>query len=433
MNTIFRDVRIFDGTGEVPYSGEVLVCGNRIAKVSGGGHALPQEGARVISCAGSTLMPGLCDAHTHFSWVDQPSLDAIGMLPIEEHVLEAAGSARRYLDMGYTMCVGAAAAKPRLDVVIRNYINNGKLPGPRYLANGPEISTIGGLGDLNPSHMAAYTFVEIVTGPMEMRRTVRRLLKEGVDQIKLNLSGENITTLPAECSPMAEDEVREAVTEARRRPGVRICAHARSAESVKLCVKYGIEIIYHASFADDESIELLARNRDKHFVAPGVAWLYQTCHNASKWGVTPEMARSMGYFRELEACIQTTKKLKARGVRVLPGGDYGFAWTPHGTYAKDLEYFVRLFDFTPMEALLAATAQGGEVMGRPQELGKIKEGYLADLILLDGDPLQDITLLQDQARITAVMKDGAFHREPVFESAARTTVRTAAHAETYRS
>jgi imidazolonepropionase-like amidohydrolase len=412
MKTLFVNVKVLDSTGRLPFAGEVLVEENRIASVASQKGEITREGARILDGGGATLMSGLCDAHAHFSWIDQPSLDAIGMMPVEEHVLEAGLSARRYLDAGYTMCVGAASAKPRLDVVIRNYINSGKLPGPRYLANGPEIATIGGLGDLSPSHMTAYTFVEIINGPVEMRRTVRRLLKEGVDQIKLNLSGENITAVPAEHTPMAEDEIREAVTEARRRPGVRICAHARSAESVRLCIKYGIEIIYHASFADDESLDMLAAAKDRHFVAPGVAWLYQTCHGASKWGVTPEVARGMGYFRELEACIATIRKMKQRGIRILPGGDYGFAWTPHGTYARDLQYFVELFEFTPMEAILSATALGGEIMGRPNELGKVEAGFLADLILVDGNPLSDIAVLQDNTRIRAVMKDGVFHRDP---------------------
>lgn len=410
--TLFTNVRILDSTGAQPYAGEVLVQGNRIADVVRAPDKLPREPHRVVDGNGALVMSGLCDAHTHFSWVNQTGLDTIGLMPVEEHILEAAGTARQYLDCGYTMCVGAAAAKPRLDVVIRNYINAGKIPGPHYLANGPEITTVGGLGDLNPSHVGAYTFVEIINGPMEMRRCVRRLLKEGVDQIKLNLSGEEITNVHAEETPMAEDEIAEAVTEAHRKPGVRVCAHARSAESVKLCVKYGIEIIYHASFADEEALDMLEAHKDKHFVAPGVAWLYQTAHNASDWGVTPEIARKMGYHRELEAAAATMKKMRQRGIRVLPGGDYGFAWTPHGTYAKDLQYFVELFGFSPMEAILAATALGGEIMKRPNELGKVQAGYLADLILVDGDPLADITVLQDRSRILAVMKEGSFHREP---------------------
>jgi imidazolonepropionase-like amidohydrolase len=212
---------------------------------------------------------------------------------------------------------------------------------------------------------------------------------------------------------MADDEVLEAVTEARRKPGTRVCAHARSDQSVRQCLKFGIDFIYHASFATDETIEMLAAARDRHFVAPGVAWLYQTCHGASAWGVTPEVARGMGYFRELEACIAGIRKMKAAGIRILPGGDYGFAWTPHGTYAKDLQYFVELFGFSTMEAILAATALGGEAMARPNELGKVQPGYLADLILVKGDPLTDITVLQERDRIAAVMKDGRFHRRPV--------------------
>ncbi|CAN5350604.1 amidohydrolase family protein [soil metagenome] len=417
--TLFKNARVIDSSGEAPFNADVLVEGNRIARIERALGNSPGDGAHVVEANGRTLMSGLCDAHTHFSWIDQPSLDAIGLLPVEEHTLEAMRSAHTYLDMGYTMCLGAAAAKPRLDVVIRNYINAGKIPGPRYLANGPEIATIGGLGDLNPSHVSAYTFVDVITGPMEMRRTVRRLLKEGVDQIKLNLSGENITGMEAERTPMAEDEILEAVTEARRKPGTRICAHARSDESVRQCLKFGIEFIYHASYVSDETIADLAKARDKHFVGPGVAWLYQTCYNASDWGVTPDVARAMGYYRELDACIAGVKKMREAGVRLVPGGDYGFAWTPHGTYAKDLEYFVDLFGFTPMEAILSATALGGEVMKQGDELGKVKEGFLADLILIDGDPLTDITILQDKTRINAVMKDGAFFREPGPAAASR--------------
>ena len=106
------------------------------------------------------------------------------------------------------------------------------------------------------------------------------------------------------------------------------------------------------------------------------------------------------------------KALRKRGVRILPGGDYGFAWTPHGTNAKDLEYFVKYVGMSTMEALLSATAWGGPMMRMGKVLGYIREGYLADILLIDGDPLADITVLQDKARILAVMKDGEFHRAP---------------------
>jgi imidazolonepropionase-like amidohydrolase len=128
------------------------------------------------------------------------------------------------------------------------------------------------------------------------------------------------------------------------------------------------------------------------------------------------MAEQMGYLREMEAAIDTMKKLYQRGVKILPGGDYGFAWLPHGTNARDLEYFVKYIGMSTMDALLSATREGGKIMMRPHELGQIREGFLADLLLIDGDPLADITILQNADRILAVMKDGQFHKVPQVSS-----------------
>ncbi len=159
----------------------------------------------------------------------------------------------------------------------------------------------------------------------------------------------------------------------------------------------------------------------QHFVAPGLAWLINTSHHASQWGLTPEVTKKMGYHRELDAAIESMKAMRKRGIRILPGGDYGFAWTPHGTNAKDLEYFVKYVGMSTMEALLSATAWGAPMMRLDRDgqkvLGYIREGYLADILLVDGDPLADITVLQDKARILAVMKDGEFHRAPPVRSA----------------
>jgi imidazolonepropionase-like amidohydrolase len=210
---------------------------------------------------------------------------------------------------------------------------------------------------------------------------------------------------------MADEEIAMAVSEAKLRHK-RVSAHARSCESVKQCVRHGIEVIYHASFADEEALDMLEANKDKHFVAPGIAWLINTSYHAAEWGITPDAAKQMGYHRELEVAVETLKKMHKRGIRILPGGDYGFAWIKHGTNAKDLEYFVKYLGFTPMEALLAATQLGGQMMLRPKDLGQIKEGFLADLLLVDGDPLADITVLQNRQRLLAVMKDGVFVREP---------------------
>ena len=210
---------------------------------------------------------------------------------------------------------------------------------------------------------------------------------------------------------MTDAEVAAAM-EIARAGAVRVCAHARSAESVKMCVRHGIGIIYHANFADEEALDLLEANRDWCFVVPALGLTYQACYAAGDWGFTPEMARERGLLRELEVSVDTMGQMRKRGIRVLPGGDYGFAWNPHGTYARDLLLFVDVLGFTPMETLVAATRLGGEIMGRPDELGP-------DQARLPGRPAarRRRSARRHQApaepgRAAVIMKDGRLHKAP---------------------
>src|SRR6478736_2776646 len=413
-NVLFTNVRIIDGSGAQPYSGEVLVQGNRIARVAKGVRSIPTAGITVIDAAGATLMPGMTEAHTHFAWNDQPSLNAIQRMPPEEHILWCAHVAERYLGMGWTSCVGAACAKPRLDVVIRNAIAAGQIPGPRYLAASQEITVPGGLGDETLPHLPfpEFSFGVNVNSADEMRKAVRMCLKYGVDSIKLNRSGDNFTPdSPAETAWMSDAEVAAAMDEVRVR-GKRGTAHARSAASVKQALRHGIDVIYHASFTDEETLDMLEAAKGRVFVAPGIAILYAMLHEAEAYGITHEKAVAMGYQREWDAAIESLRAMHRRGIRVLPGGDYGFAFTPHCQNARDLEFFVKYLGFTPMEAIRSATLYGGQIMMKPDELGVIRDGYLADLLLIDGDPLANLAILRDPKRILAVMKDGVFAKSP---------------------
>jgi imidazolonepropionase-like amidohydrolase len=412
--TLIANTTILDGSGATPFAGDVLVEGERIVAIQPGG-GLPRGDARVIDGAGATLMPGLIEPHGHLSYPDAARNADFTRMPPEEHVLVTMRNARMALDCGYTSVLSAASAKPRLDVVIRNEINAGRIPGPRYLANGPEITVSGGLGDENALHLPYHqtpTFAWVADGPDEIRKVCRLLLREGVDLLKLNVSGDNgPRNSRFERAVMTDAEVAAAV-ETARAGAVRVCAHARSAESVKMCVRHDIDIIYHATFADEEALDLLQARRDRVFVGPALGLTYQACYAATEWGFTPEKAREFGLVRELEVAAETMGRMRKRGIRVLPGGDYGFAWNPHGTYARDLLLFVDVLGFSPMETLVAATRMGGEIMGRGHELGQIKTGYLADLLLVDGDPLTDIKRLQNQDALLAIMQGGRLHKAP---------------------
>ena len=416
-NVLFTNVRIIDATGAQPYPGEVLVQGNRISRIGRGSRSLPVAGMTVIDGAGATLMPGMCEAHTHFGWTNSKTLDAIQKMPHEEHTLWAAQVAKQYLDHGWTSCVGAATPKPRLDCVIRNAIDSGQSPGPRYLAASQEITVTGSLGDDMLPHLPYpdMSFGCVVDGPEGMRKAVRMFLKYGVDQIKLNLSGDNLVPgADAKTNWMSDEEVAIAARETKVR-GKRLACHARSTESVKQAMRHGIEVIYHASFIDDEGLDMMEAQKDKVFVAPGLSVIIRLLHEGEVVGIDNKTARNMGYELELEAAVKSMKAMLKRGIRVLPGGDYGFAWAPHGENAKDLEYFVKYLGMTPMETLISATRWGGQIMMK-KDLGEIREGWLADLLLVDGDPLSNISLLQDKSKLLAIMKDGEFAKMPEIRS-----------------
>ena len=411
---LFRNAKVIDGSGAAPFAGDVLVSGNRIDQAGATGTVHAPPGARVLDCAGATLMPGLIEPHAHLSFVDQASPHAFSTLPVEEHLLATLRHAKLYLDQGFTACFSAAATKPRLDVVARNAINSGEFPGPRLLAASVQLTVTGGVGDLRQMHLdpgeAMYTLP--CDGADAFRRAAREACREGVDILKIVLSGDTSTpALPSARTLMSEDEVA-AVAEVARQQGRRVAAHARSAESVKLCLRHGVDVIYHATYADAEAKDQLEAQRDRVFVAPAMSVTWARLHEAGMHGLLASEADRARIARDLDMTIECMRELRCRGVRVLPGGDYGFMWNPHGRNARDLELFAELLGFTPMEALVAATKWGGEIMGMPQELGQVRKGFLADLLLVDGDPLADLGILQERQRLLAIMKDGAFHKAP---------------------
>ncbi len=407
---LFSNVRVLDCSGALPFDGAVLIAGERIVRIAQAGQTIDAPDALRIDGRGGTLMPGLVEPHAHLSFTNFSQSVQMGDIPPEDHAIMTLHNARIMLDQGFTSCNSAAAAKGRLDIVVRDAINRGDFPGPRLLAASPELTVTGGLGDPSLSHIPRENFGYICDGADQFRRAARYFLREGVDTLKINISGdEGVPWARAHQTVMTDAEV-EAVCEVARSRGKRVAAHTRSAESVKMALRHGVDILYHCTLIDDEACAQLEAQRERVFVAPTLGNTYAVLHEATAWGITPEAARERGIERELLTGIENMKALQRRGVRVMPGGDYGFAWNPIGANARDIEHFVNLLGFSPMEAILAATKMGGEIMLRGHELGQIKAGYLADLLLIDGDPLQDVGLLRQRDKLRAIMKDGVLYK-----------------------
>lgn len=408
--TLFAGARIWDASGAAPFEGDVLVEGNRVRQV---GRALPHAACSVIDARGMTLMPGLVEGHAHLSFEAVTSTEDLITPSPEAHTLLTARVAKVLLDHGFTSAWGASEAKLRLGVAVRDAVNAGFLPGPRIRAGSLEISVTGAMGDETREHNPRRGPSIIVDGPEEMRKAVRLCCREGCDNIKLDVSGDPFyPSTPAHSTPMAFEEIRMAV-ETAHAYGRRVNAHTRSIGGSKACLKAGVDMLYHCEFSDEELLDLFEEAKDRVFVAPTVSLFHSIVNNeAAPNGLSAEIGGYMGIPALLEASVKTHSELRKRGVRHLIGGDYGFAWSRNGSNARDLGFFVQYYGYSPAEALRCATANGGAAMtiDSGDKLGQVKEGFLADLLLVDGDPLADPAVLLDAARLVVIMKDGQIHK-----------------------
>jgi len=399
--TLIANARVVACSGdptERPFDGDVLIEGERIAGVFAGRAPVDPASVRTVDVAGATVMPGLCDAHTHISWpldfvFDHPEVAA---MPDDEHALEVAGVVRTYLRWGYTLLIGAGSMKPRVDVIVQRAIDRGLIDGPRLWASGDMITQRGKLG--------APTLTE-VDDAESMRRVVGGQCELGVRSIKLMVSGDGIVPgHPSQVTYMDDAMVAAAVDEAARHDAF-VTVHARSTEGVRMAVRNGVRIVHHATYLDDAAITELAAARDDVWVCPGLHYLRQMVEgNAEPYGFTPEKIGAALYPEELQAALDGYRKLHGNGVRIVAGGDFGHQWTRHGTYAAELASYVELIGLSPLEALVTATANAGPLVG--ERLGRVEEGYLADLVVVDGDPTTDIRVLLDADRVGPVVKGG---------------------------
>jgi imidazolonepropionase-like amidohydrolase len=350
-------------------------------------------------------MPGMVEAHAHLTWPSSVERVLNTMsLPAEEHLLITAQNARILLDYGFTGAYSAGSLGERFEPALRNMVDAGFLPGPLLRASALEKGAEGVMGvpeGHDPTHDRD------IEG---LKAYVRQMKDIGCDTIKFLLSSDEGFAPGGSQVLMYSEEEAQAIGEAAREADIWLACHAQAAEAVKRAVRAGFRAIFHCTHADEEALDLLEAARDRVFVAPAPGLLWARVHEAEAFGIGREQAERMGAVSGLELMQQVLPQMRKRGVPVLPGGDYGFPYNPMGRNARDLDLFVKLFEFTPADALVAATREGGRLMGLP--VGEIRAGMLADLLLVQGDPTQDVTILQDRKNLTAIMKGGRFHKAP---------------------
>ena len=408
MRTLLRNARLIDGTGRAAQDGAALLIeGDTIVHAGplAGADAPGPDAAVALDLAGRTVIPGLVEAHLHLSYNDVKQIADLDLnCPPEYSTLLSAKNAELVLHCGYTAARSAGSVHA-VDVALKRAINEGLFPGPRLLAAGRDICATGGMADWNPSYLklGMEGLALIADGPEQIRAAVRRVIKDGADVVKCYVGGDALLphTPIADCT-YTLPEVQALVDEAHMR-GRMVAAHVRGERSSEVAARAGVDSIEHATYASDDTLKQI---RDQGLtLVPGLRYLYSIIENGPRFGITEAVVRPSGLHDEIKQASDTYRRARELGIRMCPGGDFGFAWNPHGEYAKDVQVFVDVIGFTPLEAITCATRHGAELMRMQDRIGTLTPGKLADLVVVDGDPLQDIAVLQDRTRLS-IMKGG---------------------------
>jgi imidazolonepropionase-like amidohydrolase len=404
--TLITNGRLIDGTGAPPVPDAAVVVTDGLITYAGPARdAPPCPGARTLDARAGTILPGLVEAHIHLTYCNVTELQDLDIkYPVEYVTLQSAVNARTALECGYTSARSGGCLH-NIDVWMRKAIEEDMIPGPRLSTSGREICGAGGLMDWNPDYrkIGMEGIVFIVNGPGEARSAVRKLVKDGIEWVKTYPTGDaaspDINDHHTLC--MTLDEMQAVVATAHNH-GLKVTGHCRATEGIKNALKAGYDCIEHGTFMDDECLDLLLR-RDVP-MCPGLGFELWSVQRGREFGLSQRVID--GHQETLEGGAESCRRvLKAGGTMGL-GGDYGFGWTPHGTYAQELTFFVNYVGFSVLDTIRCATLGGAKIMGRADEIGSVEKGKLADILVVHGDVMKDISILEDRRNLLAVMQGG---------------------------
>jgi imidazolonepropionase-like amidohydrolase len=406
-----RAGHLFDSTTDNLKSNMVIVVeGDRIKQVGTAAEVTIPAGATIVDLSKATVLPGLIDCHTHVAAPPKSNeyaeINIFKRTPFDA-AFNAVTNSRTILMAGFTTIrdVGSPAF---LAVDVRNAINRGDLVGPRVVASGPYISMTGGHGDLNnfAPEVAYNWFPEergfsIADGADQIRHVVRAQVKYDVDVIKIGATGGVLSKGDSPGAPQYTLEELKVAADEAHMAGRKIAAHAHGTEGIRRAILAGIDSIEHASLADDEDIRL-AKEHGTYFDMD----IYNDdflLGKAIEFGLPQENINKEKMVGQLQR--ETFQKAVKAGVKMAFGTDAGVY--PFGDNAKQFATMVR-FGMTPAQAIRTATFNSADLLGRAKDIGTIENGKLADIIAVDGDPLQDVTKLQN---VGFVMKGGVIYKD----------------------
>ena len=399
---IIRNGTLIDGTGAPPVPNDaVVISGGRIESVG----PMPEDilledpdNLQIIDASGKTVMPGLIDAHCHLSYGEPQSPEVNNRYtPAEYSALCAAWNAQKVLRAGVTsICVPGGSWFT--DVAVRDSINAGMFEGPRIFCAGRLLSPYGAITDHEPvwgETPDSSTGVPVNT-VHEMVAEVRRQCKAGVDLIKV------ADSQSGDFQAISAEELKAITDEAHRR-NKKVTTHSRGQGAIKASIYAGVDWVLHAEYATEEDFYSLAQAGIGFM--PTLTLQFNFIDYAQDFGFS---MRSRDAVRRLmERSARNLELARQFGVKVMCGTDSGFTLTPYGEWhAYEPELLVRHGGFTPMEAIVATTSNNAFAVGLEGQVGVIGPDKLADVLVLDGDPLQDISVLQDHSKISMVIKDG---------------------------
>jgi len=406
-STILVNANIIDCTGAEPRpNGWVVLEADRIKEVGHGSPgALPGK-AEIINCRGQTLLPGLIDGHVHMAAVEGDLAEQQRRNPASLLVIKSLKILKETLDQGFTTVRDCGG----VDAGFRQAVAEGLVPGPRLFVSGAYITQTGGHGDKRyPAEMqqpaldAAGVVSDACDGISGVRRATREQLRRGVDFIKIMAGGGAASPATAlDASQYSVEEMKAIVFEAES-AGKYAAAHVYSDRGIKLCCEAGVRTIEHGNLLTESSARAI--QAAQAYLVPTIATFQVTVEQGPGLGLPEFFIRKMR--QALDAAEHSLALAWAMGLKIGSGSDLLGPMQVH----KGLELALQAKVMGPMAALIATTRTNAEIIRQEKNLGTIEAGKLADLILVKGDPLKDMSLFQNyQENLTLIIQDGRVHK-----------------------